>query len=125
MKKLMILATLALVSCTDKVKSIPLYPGHQARYEECHVRWDLGYDVDVQKCEKEIANTKFKIGQTVHHVDYDATCKARIITNRQWSMTNEILYTIKVYCDGKPMHDEYCEKGHWLNCPKAAERDLY
>ena len=115
---------LFLFSCGEPVRA--KYPGHQFHYRECHNLWDLGYKINVTKCEHDTEHPKYRIGQKVKSIKYGDSCEIFILKNNAWSlMKNVLVYTVKVYCENKPMHDSWCERGNLLNCPEVTEDELY
>jgi hypothetical protein len=118
-----ILLVLMLTAC-NSVGALPRqYPGALG-LTPCRVLWENGYNIDVAKCDKAMAFPKFKLGTLLRSKSYDPGCRAKVVGNQRWGLKNETLYTIKVYCGGKPMHDKWCEADHWLNCPDSPESEL-
>lgn len=101
MKYLLIITmSLSLFGCEEKPLR-PKYPGSQPSYKECHNLYDLGYKVDVPKCERGTNNPKYKIGQKLKIKGYDSGCKAIVVGNWAWtSFGNQSVYFVKVSCNG-------------------------
>lgn len=101
MKYTLVILCLFLSGCLEERSLRPEYPGYQPSYKQCHNLYDLGYKVDVPKCERDTSNPKYKIGQKLKIKGYDSGCRAIVVGNWSWtSFGNESVYFVKVSCNG-------------------------
>ncbi len=110
MKYLLILSLL-LTGCTEahQKPERPAYPGKQRSFESCHELYDLGYKIDVLKCEYAHAHPKFKPGRKVRVLKYDPSCVSRVIgiSCVRWNIkTQEEYYIVRTKCGPESFEDD-------------------